>query len=68
MLMRPVRSSDLCSVGYEAGELRILFNSGGLYSYEGVPASVYEGLMSAPSHGRYFHRHVKGRYPYRRIG
>ncbi len=68
MYMQPVSSSDLSSVGYENGTLYIAFNSGGVYSYSNVPVSVYEGLMSASSHGKYFHAHIKNNYPYRRIG
>jgi len=66
--MISVSSSDLSRVGYEDGTLHIAFNSGGLYEYTGVPESVYRGLMSASSHGQYFHAHIKGVYPYRRIG
>ena len=68
MNMQPVSSSDLSSVCYEGGTLYIRFNSGGTYRYSGVPESVYRGLMSAPSHGRYFHANIKGCYPYARVG
>lgn len=68
MEMHHVMSSDLSAVGYEDGTLFIRFNSGGLYRYSNVPESVYRGLMSATSHGRYFHAHIKGVYPYARIG
>lgn len=68
MNMQPVSSSDINSVGYEGGILYIRFNSGGLYQYSGVPEYVYRSLMAAPSHGRYFHSFVKGRYPHARIG
>lgn len=68
MRMIPVSSSNIASVGYEAGTLYVSFNSGGLYAYSGVPESVYQGLMSASSHGSYLARYVKGVYPYRRIG
>lgn len=68
MQMQHVSSSDLNAVGYENGTLYIRFISGGLYQYSGVPESVYHGLMAAGSHGRYFHAHIKGRYPYARIG
>lgn len=68
MRMIPVSSSNLSSVGYENGVLHIAFHSGGLYEYTGVPVEVYQGLMSASSHGQYFHRYIKGVYPYRRIG
>lgn len=68
MNMIPVSSSDLKSVGYENGTLYIRFWSGGLYSYAGVPESVYAALMQAPSHGKFFHAHIKNVYPYSRIG
>lgn len=67
MNMTPVSSSDLSSVGYENGTLYIAFNSGGLYAYYHVPESVYYDLMSAPSHGKYFHRFIKNNYSYKRI-
>lgn len=68
MQMIPVNSSNLASVGYENGTLHIRFRSGGLYSYTNVPVSVYQGLMSAPSKGSYFHAHIKGQYGDHRIG
>lgn len=67
MNMIPVSSSDLESVGYENETLYIRFHSGGLYQYAGVPDRVYRELMSAASHGRYFHSFIKGNYPYQRI-
>lgn len=68
MNMTPVSSSNIASIGYEAGTLYVTFNRGGLYAYSGVPQSVYQGLMSASSHGSYLAAHVKGVYPYRKIG
>lgn len=66
---RPVSSSDLRSVGYDpsAMVLEIEFNSGGIYTYSGVPATIHSGLMAAGSHGHYFHAHIKERYPTRRL-
>lgn len=68
MNMIPVSSSDISSIGYENGTLHIRFHSGGLYRYTNVPQSVYNGLMSAASHGKYFHAYIKGRYGDTRIG
>lgn len=68
MNMTPVSSSNISSIGYENGTLYVSFHHGGLYAYSGVPESVYRGLMSASSHGSYLASHVKGVYPYRRIG
>lgn len=68
MKMVPVQSSDLASVGYENGTLRILFNSGGLYEYYNVPERVFKELLSASSHGKFFHQFIKNSYRYQRIG
>ncbi|MPN57190.1 hypothetical protein SDC9_204884 [bioreactor metagenome] len=64
-----VSSSDLRSVGYDGASmtLEIEFNSGGIYQYFNVPESIYNGLMNAPSHGKYFHQHIKDVYRFNRI-
>lgn len=68
MKMIPVDSSDLQSVGYENGTLLIKFHSGGVYSYSGVPYSIYQNLMVADSCGRFFRAFIEGYYPYVKIG
>lgn len=67
MRMIPVSSSNIQSIGYENGTLYIAFHSGGLYSYSGVPENVYQSLMAADSHGKFFHAYIKNAYPYQRI-
>lgn len=67
MNMIPVDSSNISSIGYEDNVLYISFNSGGLYAYYNVPRSVYDALMNASSHGKYFAAYVKNNYKYRRI-
>ena len=66
----PVNSSDIQSIGYDLDTcvLEVAFLKGGIYQYDGVPIYVYEELMSAVSHGRYFAAHIKNVYPTRRIG
>lgn len=68
MNMIPVSSSNLASVGYENGILHVRFRSGWTYAYSNVPASVYQGLMSAPSKGKYFNAYIGRRYGEHRIG
>lgn len=68
MVMHPVSSSNLQSVGYESGTLYIRFSKGGLYEYFNVPPHIYEGLMQAYSHGEYFAQNIKNTYRYARIG
>lgn len=63
----PVSSSNLNAVAYENGILYIQFKSGSIYSYDNVPQSVYQELMSASSHGKYFSAYIRNSYPYRRI-
>lgn len=67
MNMIPVSSSNIASIGYEDGTLYVAFLNNSLYAYSNVPESVYNGLMSAESHGKYLNAHVKGIYPYKRI-
>ncbi len=64
MKMMPVDSSNLAAVGYDkkSQTLRIRFGHGGLYEYYNVSEDEYEGLMNAPSHGRYFNFNIKGSY------
>lgn len=57
----PVASSNLSEVGYDpaANVLEIAFKQSGVYQYFAVPRSIYEGLLAAPSAGRYFDLNVK---------
>ncbi|MGW8396401.1 KTSC domain-containing protein [Streptomyces lydicus] len=65
---RSVSSSNIRSIGYDAEEmlLEVEFFSG-IYRYYSVPESVYQGLISASSHGRYFAQKIKGRYAFAKI-
>lgn len=64
-----VQSSNIASVGYDsqAAILEIEFNGGSVYQYYGVPVAIYQGLMSAASHGKFFHACVRDAYRYVRI-
>lgn len=68
MERQKITSTGIRSVGYERGRqlLEIEYAGGGVYDYYGVPASIYHGLMNAPSRGRYVNQHIKPRFPYRR--
>lgn len=56
-----VSSSTIASVGYEPDTqtLAVSFHNGREYHYYSVPETVYEGLYTAPSPGRYFDSYVK---------
>lgn len=55
-----VNSSMLYAVGYDpvAEILEVVFNSGKIWRYYGVPLSVYEGLLKTRSVGAYMNSHV----------
>jgi KTSC domain len=60
--MIAVSSSAIRAVGYDGTTLRVVFRSGRTYDHPRVPESVYHGLMSACSKGRYYNNHIRGRY------
>ena len=69
MERKTVRSTNIASVGYDAGTktLEIEFRSGGVYQYAGVPEKRYDGLMKASAIGSYFHREIKQWYVCRKV-
>src|ERR1041385_5177535 len=58
MRLQRVESEMLKLVGYDRNMqvLEVVFNTGDKYQYKEVPASEYEGLMSADSIGQYMHK------------
>lgn len=64
-----VSSSNLASVGYDADSsvLEVEFHGGEIYQYSGVPQEIYQRLMRASSHGSYFYRNIRDKYPTKRI-
>ena len=67
MNITAVESTTLLSVAYDEVQamLRLEFRSQAIYQYFGVPTTVHEGLLCAPSKGCYFNRVIRGRHPYR---
>jgi hypothetical protein len=66
--MTETLSSNVRAVGYAADERELWIgykNTPGYYVYAHVPAAVYEGLLAAPSKGRFMHEHVLGRFDFR---
>ncbi len=64
-----VESSNLRSIGYDTDNqiLEIEFNHRGVYQYFDVPEDVYEDLMNADSHGKYFVAYIKNDYEYKKL-
>lgn len=50
----------------QAQTLYIWFRDAGLYVYSGIPADIFTAFCQAPSAGRFFNMHIKGRFVHRR--
>ena len=63
-----VKSGTIAAIAYDDahGILQLEFHSRAIYRYVEVPAPVYEGLLAAPSKGRYFNRAIRGSFRYSR--
>jgi len=64
MERKPVTSSNIASIGYDenTSTLEIEFLNNTIYQYFDVPQHVYNGIMSADSHGQYLAQNIKGEY------
>ncbi|HEU4552160.1 MAG TPA: KTSC domain-containing protein [Chitinophaga sp.] len=62
-------SSVVATMRYDAGSatLRIVFVSGKVYDYKGVPPEEYEAMRSAGSKGKYLNEHIKKHYRYVKV-
>ncbi len=50
----------------DTNELTLTFAKGSSYTYSGVSADVAQGLVDAPSKGKYFLANIRGAYSYRK--
>lgn len=65
-----VSSSNSASIGYDPMQmiLEVEFLNGSIYQYYDVPEALYEGIMSAESHGKYLNEYIKkGGYRFERV-
>jgi len=64
MEMIRVTSSAINAVGYDAGtmQMQIRFIQGHTYTFCRVPKSVFDGLLSAGSKGRYYDQYIRDKY------
>jgi hypothetical protein len=64
IVMQPVQSSNLTSVGYDdaARILALEFKSGAVFHFQNVPVGMWERLRDAPSPGSFFAHHIKGQF------
>lgn len=67
MERKRVSSSNIRSIGYQNITLEVEFNNGRVYQYYNVPENLYNGLMSASSHGSYFASNIINRFRYKEL-
>lgn len=69
MNLTAVASTTLATIAYDdvQGLLRVAFRSGAVYEYFGVPATVHQALLEAPSKGIYFNQAIRGQFSFVRI-
>jgi energy-coupling factor transporter ATP-binding protein EcfA2 len=67
-----LKSSNIRAVGYdkENKKLEVAFHSGGNYTYNDVPKSLFDRIRRVKSPGKFFHKHIKrdNSYSYERMG
>ena len=62
-MMIPLNSSAISAVGWDDYHLFVQFHtSDTIYTFYGVPYSIFAGLVQADSPGTFYHRHIEGRY------
>ncbi len=68
LLATAIASTTLVSVAYDGPRqlLQLEFRSRALYWYFGVPPTVHQSLLDAPSKGAYFNRNIRDRFPFQR--
>ena len=67
--MVELRSSVIKGASYDTRTktMRLRFVQGHVREYRDVEPAVYQGLLAAESHGKYYNRRIKGRYQSKRI-
>jgi hypothetical protein len=62
-------SSVVAAIDYnfETATLRIVYQTGTVYDYEGVEPVIYEGMKAARSKGTFLNRYILGRYEYKKV-
>jgi len=64
-----VISGNIQAVGWDSppNTLYVKFKAGTQYAYVGVPKNIFDALLKAPSKGQFFAKHIRDKYPTRRI-
>ena len=64
-----VDSEAIDEIRYDASTstLFVRFAHGGWYGYFDISPAIHQAFVSAESHGRFFHRHIRDRFRFRRF-
>lgn len=64
MEMYQVKSTAMNAIGYDAATMKmtIIFKQGDAYDFCRVPSTVFQQLLSSPSKGKFYDRHIKDKY------
>lgn len=67
--MYRVKSSNICSIGYEDFNriLYVKFLDNSIYAYYKVPKDLFEQMLKSSSKGKFLHNCIKGRFSYKKI-
>lgn len=70
MERQKVNSSDIAAIGYDPATqtLEIEFHATGCYRYFSVPPPVHQAFLATPTHGKFFHQNIKGKYAWEKAG
>lgn len=68
MDMHHVDSTNIAKAGYEDGVMVLEFRSGGTYTYVGVSEDMFQSMLSSPSPGSFFSRHILPRHRGKKLG
>lgn len=60
----PVESSNIAAIGYAPEDLTLAveFRNGAVRHLQGVPADLHQDFLDAPSKGKFFHQHIRGKF------
>ena len=66
----PIQSSVLAAAQYfpELQALDIVFLSGDVYRYSGVPLPLFRELLEADSKGTFFNAHIRNQFSFQYLG
>lgn len=69
MNRQPVKSSNIKSVGYDAGTrtLEVEFSNGAVHQYLHVPPATHQALLKAKSVGGFFHGKIRSKFKNRAL-